>query len=122
MILTPAKFKMVLTFEKAVYDKSAHASYSARNVKFDELSHLIEKINNLKDQSSYTRASKSIYKRLRTKSEELIVYLNSKNTELCTALFQLTPKITDDLSYRKDQKEFRDWIANLEDALTMLEI
>ena len=121
-MIRPAILKMAKTFDQAIFGKSVNPLYSARNAKFDELSDLIDKINNLKDQSSYTRASKSIYKRLRTKSEELIVYLNSKNTELCTALFQLTPKITDDLSYRKDQKEFRDWIANLEDALTMLEI
>ena len=38
MTIAPAKLKMVLTFEKAVYDKSAHALYSARNTKFDELS------------------------------------------------------------------------------------
>ena len=122
MTIAPAKLKMVLTFEKAVYDKSAHDLYSARNVKFDELSHLIDKIDKLKDQSSYTRASKGNFKRLKTKSEELVTLLTNENRNLCTALFKLTPKITDDLSYKADQKEFRGWIEKLEDALALLEV
>ena len=40
---------MSLTFNKAIYDKSAFALYSARNVKFNELENLILDINNLKD-------------------------------------------------------------------------
>ena len=113
MILTPAKFKMTLTFDKAVYDRSAHDLYSARNVKIDELSDLLEKINKLKEQSSYTRASKGIFKRLKTKSEELVTLLTNENRNLCTALFKLTPKITDDPKYKEDQKEFRESITNL---------
>ena len=39
---------MAKTFDQAIYDKSAHDLYSARNAKFDELEDLILQINELK--------------------------------------------------------------------------
>ena len=86
-MIAPSRLKMTLTFDKAIYDKSAHDLYSARNVKFDELDNLILEINELKDQSPSTRSTPGKFKRLKTESEELITLLTNENRNLCAAFF-----------------------------------
>ena len=113
---------MSKTFDQAIYDKSAHDLYSARNSKIDELEDLILQINDLKDQSAYTRASKGKFKTLKSESEELKTLLKNENRDLCTALCKLNPKITNDGRYKDDQKAFRDWIKNLDNAILDLEV
>ena len=121
-MLAQAKLKMAKTFDQAIYDETANDLYSARNAKFDELEDLIDQSNDLNDQTAYTRSSKGKYINLKSRSNVLITKLRDENEALCTALFKLNPKITDDARYKEDQKAFRGWIKNLENALLDLEV
>ena len=120
-MIRPAKFKMAPKFEQAILDLSANHLYSARNAKHDELDALIEDINELKNQSTATRTTKSKFYRLKDKSEKLTTLLDNENRELCKAFFMINPNMADDPKYINDQKSFRGWIRKLDDAVLDLE-
>ena len=88
--------KMAKTFEQAVYDKTAFDLYSSRNVRYDDLVSLIDDLNLLGNQTSYTRTAKGQFFNLKAKSDTVISKLTEDNEALRTALFKINPKIQDD--------------------------
>ena len=108
--------KMSKTFDQAIYDVTAFDLYSSRNIKFDELENLIDELNLLKSQTTYTRTSKGQYINLKTRSNLLMTKLEDENEALCTALFKINPKIQEDARFKEDQKVFRGWIKGLKNA------
>ena len=51
--------KMSKTFDQSVFDVTAVDLYSSRNIRFDELESLIDELNLLKCQTTYTRTLKA---------------------------------------------------------------
>ena len=101
---------MSKTFDQAVYDATAFPLYSSRNIKYDELVSLIDELNLLKSQTTYTRTAKGQYFNLKARCEAIITELRDENKALRTALFMINPKIQDNARYKEDQKLFRKWI------------
>ena len=94
---------MSKTFDQAVYDKTAFALYSSRNIRYDDLVSLIDELNLLKNQTAYTRTAKGQYFNLKARCDAVITKLREENEALITALFMINPKIQDDARYKEDQ-------------------
>ena len=120
--MPPKAAKMSKTFDEAIYDEAAVHLYSSRNVRFDDLVSLIEDINLLGNQTTYTRRARDQFYSLKTRSDEIISKLREENEAFRTALFKINPKIQDDLKYKQDQTEVRKWIKDLETANLDLKI
>ena len=71
--------KMAKTFEQAVNDATAFASFSARNAKVDQLDALIVQMQELKMKGANTRSTKDKFYRLQSKFNDLEIKLNEKN-------------------------------------------
>ena len=112
--------KMAKTFEQAVHDVTAFASFSARNASIDELEALIGQMQELKLKGANTRSTKDKFYRLQSKFNELETKLNEKNKSMHTAIFMLNTNMTNDSKYKEDQTAFRCWIGRAEDALSEL--
>ena len=112
--------RMAKTFEQAVHDVTAFASFSARNAKVDELEALIGQIEELKIKDANTRSTKDKFYRLQSKFNELETKLNEKNESMHTAIFMLITNMANDSKYKEDQTAFRSWIGRAEDALSEL--
>ena len=107
---------MSKTFDQAVYEKTGFDLYSSRNIRYDDLVSLIDDLNLLKNQTSYTRTAKGQLFNLKARSDTLISKLREDNEALHAALFKINPKIQDNLKYKQDQTEVRKWIKDLETA------
>ena len=62
---------MSQTFDEAIHDETAITFYSARNTSIEELEDLILQINEMKDQTVYTRSDKNKFPTLKSESDEL---------------------------------------------------
>ena len=120
--MPPKAAKMSKTFDEAIYDEAAVDLYSFRNVRFDDLVSLIDDINLLGNQTTYTRKAKGQFNSLKTRSDEIISKLREENEAFRAALFKINPKIQDDQRYKQDQTEVRKWIKDLETANLDLQI
>ena len=112
--------KMAKTFEQAVHDVTAFASFSARNAIVDELEALIGQMQELKLKGANTRSTKDKFYRLQTKFNELETELNDKNKSMRTAIFMLNTNMANDSKFKEDQSALRIWIGRAEDALSEL--
>ena len=112
--------KMSKTFEQAVYDVTAFASFSARNAIIDQLEALIGQMQELKLKGANTRSTKDKFYRLQSKFNELETELNDKNKSMRTAIFMINNNMANDSKFREDQTAFRNWLGRAEDALSEL--
>ena len=99
--------KMSKTFDEAIYDETAITFYSARNTSIEELEDLILQINEMKDQTVYTRSDKDKFPTLKSESDELKSLLKKENKDLCAAIGRLNPNISNEERYKEDQKSLR---------------
>ena len=120
--MPPKTAKMSKTFDEAIYDEAAVDLYSSRNVRYDDLVSLIDDINLLGNQTSYTRTAKGQFSNLKASSDTVISKLKEDNEALRIALFKINPKIQDDPKYKIDQTEVRKWIEDLENAILDLRV
>ena len=120
--MPPKAAKMSQTFDQAIHDETAFTFYSARNTSIEELEDLILQMNEMKDQTVYTRSDKNKFPSLKSKSDALISLIKKENKDFCAAIGRLNPNISNEESYNKDQKSVRQCIKVLDNAILDLEV